>query len=91
MPAVIETHELEIEIEYVETHDLTIETIERPQPRQTRPGFWRMLMHGISTYLTSLRRERHAPVCRVSRPFETPMDRLVREHPYLAIYALAII
>jgi hypothetical protein len=89
MPAVIETHELEIE--YVETHDLTIETLERPQPRGVRPGFWRTLAHGITTYLTPTPRERHAPVCGVRRPFETPMDRLVREHPSLATYALAII
>ena len=89
MPAVIETHELDID--YVETHDLAIETIERSRPRQTRPGFWRMLAHGISTYLTSLRRERHVPVCRVSRPFETPMDRFIREHPFVALYALAMI
>ena len=89
MPAVIETHELDID--YVETHELTIETRERPPARQTRPGFWRMLAHGIATYLTPTRRERHAPRCPVSRPFETPMDRLVREHPSLAPYALAII
>ena len=89
MPAVIETHELDID--YVETHELTIETRERPPARQTRPGFWRMLAHGIATYLPPTPRERHTPVCPVSRPFETPMDRLVREHPSLAPYALAII
>jgi hypothetical protein len=27
----------------------------------------------------------------VSRPFETPMDRLIRERPFLAIYALSMI
>jgi hypothetical protein len=87
MPSIIETHELEIE--HVETYDLSIE--ERPPARQTRPGFWRTLVHGITTYPTLTRHERHAPVCRMSRPFETPMDRLVREHPSLATYALAMI
>jgi hypothetical protein len=90
MPSVMDAPELEIE--YVETqHDLTIETIERPPVRQTRPGFWRTLMHGITTYLTPTRHERHTGACRVSRSFETPMDRLVREYPSLATYALAII
>jgi len=45
MPAVIETHELEIED--VETHDLTIETLERPTAHRVRPGFWRTLARGI--------------------------------------------
>jgi hypothetical protein len=89
MPSVMDAPELEID--YVETHDLTIETIERPPARQTRRGFWRTLTHGITTYLTPTPRERHAPMCRVNRPFETPMDRLVREHPSLATYALAMI
>jgi len=93
MPSVMDAPEL---VDYVETHDLTIETIERierewPRPRRARPGFWRTLTHRITTYLTPTRRERHAPVCRVNRPFETPMDRLVREHPSLAPYALAMI
>ena len=87
MSAITETHELEIE--HVETYDLSIE--ERPPTRQTRPGFWRTLVRRITTYPTPTRYERHAPVCRISRPFETPMDRLVREHPSLATYALAMI
>ena len=87
MPAIIETREFEIE--HVETYDLSIKA--RPPARQTRPGFWRTLVYGITTYLTPTRHERHAPVCHVSRPFETPMDRLVREHPSLATYALAMI
>ncbi len=86
MPAIIETHELEIE--HGETYDLSIEA--QPPARQPRPEFWRTLVHGITTSLTPTRHERHAPVCRVSRPFETPMDRLVREHPSLATYALAM-
>ena len=89
MPSVMDAPELETA--YVETYDLTIETIARPEPRGVRPGFWRTLVHGITTYLTPTPRERHAPVCSVRRPFEAPMDRLVREHPSLATYALAII
>jgi hypothetical protein len=88
MPSVMDAPEL---VEYVETHDLTIETIERPAARRVPPGFWRTLAHGISTYLTSLRHERPAPSCHVSHRFETPMDRFVREYPSLAIYALAMI
>jgi hypothetical protein len=88
MLAIIDTHDLEME--HIETYDVSIE---RPQPpaRQTRPGFWRTLVHGITTYLTLTRHERHAPLCHVSRPFETPMDRLIRERPFLAISALSMI
>jgi hypothetical protein len=81
----------EREIVYVETYDLTIETIARPEPCGVHPGFWHTLVHGITAYLTPTPRERHAPLCSVRRPFEIPMDRLVREHPSLATYALAII
>jgi hypothetical protein len=87
MPSVMDTPELEIA--HVETYDLSIE--EQPRARDARPGFWRTLAHGITTYLASTPHERPAPVCRVSRPFETPMDRLVREHPSVATYALAMI
>jgi hypothetical protein len=86
MPAVMDTHELKLE--HVETHDLTIET---PQTRRARPGFWRSLMQGITMYLTATPRERQAPACSVPRPFEPPMDRLIREHPSLSVYALALI
>jgi len=88
MLAIIDTHDLEME--HVETYDVPIEG---PQPpaRQTRPGFWRTLVHRITTYLTMTRHERHAPLCHVSRPFETPIDRLIRERPFLAIYALSMI
>jgi hypothetical protein len=87
MPSVMDAPEM---IEYVETHDLTIETLERPQVRRARPGFWRMLAHKITTHLSPLPREQHAPLCSAPRPFEAPMDRLVREHPSLAVYALAL-
>jgi hypothetical protein len=88
MPSVMDAPELK---EYVETHNLTIETSERPPAHRVRPGFSRTLAQRILTSLTPTRRERHAPVCPVRRPFEAPMDRLVREHPSLAPYALAII
>jgi hypothetical protein len=88
MPSVMDAPEL---VEYVETHDLTIETIERPQPSRVRPGFWHSLGHKITRDLTSTHHERHAPVCSARRPFEAPMDRLVREHPSLSVYALALI
>ena len=81
----------ELENAYVEAHDLTIETIERPQPRRVRPGFWRTLAHKITRYLSPTPREQHAPLHRVHRPFEAPMDRFVRECPYLSVYALALI
>ena len=88
MPSVMDALEL---VEYGETHDLHIETLERPQPRRARPGFWHTLAQKMTRYLPPTRRERHAPVCSTPRPFETSIDRLVREHPSLAVYALALI
>jgi hypothetical protein len=90
MPSVMDAPEL---VEYVETHDPTIETIEqeRPQPHRTRPRFWRTLAHKITGYLTPTPREWHEGAYQVSRPYEAPMDRLVREYPYLSVYALALI
>jgi hypothetical protein len=87
MPAIIDTPEL-VEIEQIETHDLTIEQC---PARKARPGFWRMLAHGIIAHLTPTPRERYAPVCSVPRPFEMPLDRVAREYPSLALFALAII
>ena len=40
MPSVIDAPELEIA--YVETHDLPVE---QPQLGRAHPGFWRMLAH----------------------------------------------
>jgi len=88
MPSVMDAPEL---IAYVETHDLTRETRERPHRRRARPGFWRTLAQKITRYLPPPLRQRYASVCYASRPFETPMDRLAREYPFLAAYALAII
>jgi hypothetical protein len=64
---------------------------ERPQARGARPGFWRSLAHGITTYLTPTPREWPMPSGSVRRPFETPMDRLVQESSSLSLLALAII
>ena len=85
MPAVMDTSEL---LEHVEMHDLHIE---KPRARGPRPGFWRTLTHGITSHLTPTPRAKQAPSCSTHRPFEAPMDRLVREHPSLAILALSII
>jgi hypothetical protein len=74
--------------EFVETHDLTIE---RPQARHARPGFWHMLVHKITTGLYHRPLKWHAPSCSVPCSFDTPMDMLVREHPSLSVYALALI
>jgi hypothetical protein len=78
-------------MEYVDTYDLTIETMERPPACRVHPGFWRTLAHGISTYLSALRRGRHPSSCRVSRPFEPSIDRFAQEYPSFALYALAMI
>jgi hypothetical protein len=85
MPSVMDTPEL---VEYVETHDLTIKTPERPQPRRGRPGFWRTLVHRITTHLTPTPREQHVPSCSPRRPFETPADLLARQYPTLYLRAI---
>jgi hypothetical protein len=82
MPSVMDTPEL---VEYVETHDLAIETLEQLQPCGARPSFWRSLVHKITTHLTP------APACSTRRPIETPVDWLVREHPSHSVYVLAMI
>ena len=84
MPPVIDTPNYD----HVEAH--TLES-ERPQARGARPGFWRSLAHGITMSLTPMPREWPVPLCSVRRPFETPMDRLVRESSSLSLLALAII
>jgi hypothetical protein len=85
MPSVMDAPEL---VEYVEIHDLTIETLERPQPRGARPGFWRTLAHKITTHLRPTPRRRHAPSCSTPRPVETPTDLLARQYPALYIRAI---
>ena len=90
MPSVLDAPEL---IEYVETYELTTHelTIELPQPRRAHPGFWHRLAHEMTKHLTHTPRARQAPSCSRHRPFEAPMDRLVREHPSLAPLALSVI
>ena len=85
MPSVMDAPE---RVEYVETHDLTIETPEWPQPRRARPGFWRTLVHRITTHLTPTPREQHVPSCSPRRPFETPADLLARQYPTLYLQAI---
>ena len=84
MPSVMDAPELR---EYVGTHDLTIETDERPQIRRVRPGFWRTLRHKMRALLRSAPCKRHAPSCSIPRPFETPADQLARQYPALYIRA----
>ena len=84
MPSVMEAPEL---VEYVETHDITIETIELPQPRRARPGFWRTLAHKMTAHLRPTPRKRHTSSCSIPRPFETPADQLARQYPSLYIRA----
>jgi hypothetical protein len=84
MPSVTDASEL---IEHVETHDLTIEMLERPHRGRARPGFWRTLTHTITRHLRPTPRQRHALSCSVPRPFETPTDLLAREYPNLYIRA----
>ena len=86
MPSVLDTPEL---VEDVETHDLTIETIERPRPHRARPGFWRTLAHKIAGYFTPTPRKQHASSCHAHRPFETPADQLARQYPTLYLRALS--
>jgi hypothetical protein len=85
MPSVMDAPEL---IEYLETHDLTLETLERPQPRPVHPGFWRTLVHRITPYLTPKRREHHTSSCSTRRPYEAPTDLLARQYPTLYLRAL---
>ena len=83
MPSVMDAPEI---IEYVETHDLTIETLERPQARRACPGCWRTLAQTIAGYFTPSPRQQHTPVP-APRPFETPADQLARQYPSLFIRA----
>lgn len=90
MPAVIDTPE-RIDLEQIDDVEPCALTIEQPRTRLTRPGFWRMLAHRITTFLTPRSHTRHIPACHVSRPFEMPMDQLIRENPSLSMYALSMI
>jgi len=84
MPFVMDAPEL---VEYVETHDLHIETIERPQPRRARPGFWRTLVNKITAHRSPTPRKQSTSSCSLPRPFETPADQLARQYPTLYLRA----
>jgi hypothetical protein len=84
MPSVMDASEL---VESVETPDLIIETLNRPQPRRSCPGCWRPLAQWIATHLIPRRRERHGPSCSAHLPFESPADRLARQYPTLVLRA----
>jgi len=91
MPAVMDAPKL---VEHIEIHALTIEETrerERPQSRRAHPGFWRTLAHTSTGYLTPTPPASYALSCSAPRPFEMPMDRLVREHPFLAASGLALL
>jgi hypothetical protein len=85
MSTMLDTPEV---FEHVETDNLPIE---QPPGPGARPGFWRALAHRVTAYLMHTSRARHAPSYRASRPCETPMDQLIREHPALSAHALAIV
>ena len=72
-------------MEYVDTYDLTIETMEQRESGRPRLGWWRTLVQRLKTSLTPAPRERHVMSC------ETAQDRCVREYPSFALYALAMI
>ena len=84
MPSVMDAPEL---VEYVETHDLTIETGERPQPRRAHSGFWRSLAQKIARFFTPTPRMQHASSCHAPRPFATPADQFARQYPTLYLRA----
>jgi hypothetical protein len=90
MPSVLDAPEL---LEYVDTHALTPHglTIEQPQPRRARPGFWRTLVHGLTQHLTPTSCASQASTYSGPRPFEAPIDRLLREYPSLAPLVLCIL
>ncbi len=85
MPSVLATPE---RIEHIETPHLPAE---RPQARHAPPGCLQTLAHWVVRHMIHPPHARQAPSSWVRRPFETPMDRLVREYPLISLYALALI
>jgi len=63
--------------------------LEQPQAHRTRLGFWRTLIHRITTHNTL--HEKQVALCTARRPFEAPIDQLVREHPSLSVCVLATV
>jgi hypothetical protein len=90
VPAVIDTPE-RIDLAQIDEVEPCALTIEQPRTRLARPGFWRMLAHRITMFLTPRSHARHTPACHVHRPFEAPIDRLIRENPSLSVYTLSIV
>ena len=84
MPSVMDAPE---RVKYVETHDLTIETIEQPQPRRAHPGFWRTLAYKITSHLRHTPRKQPVPLCSAYRPIEISADLLARQYANLYIRA----
>ena len=78
---------------HIATHPLTTRELplERHYRRATRLSFSRTLLHRLTNALTSTPRTQQAPSGRVRRSYEAPMDLCVREHPSLAILALALV
>ena len=85
MPSVLDVPEL---TEHIETYELPIQ---KPRAHRARVGFWRLPVHWMTRHLTDAPHASQAPSCRTPHPFETPMDRLIREHPSVSLIALAIL
>jgi hypothetical protein len=90
VPAVIDTPE-RLDLEQIDDVEPCALTIEQPRTRLVRPGFWRLLARKLTASLTPCSYARHTPICHGNRPFEAPMDRLIRENPSLSVYALSMI
>ena len=88
MPSVMDAPE---RVAYVETLDLTIETIEQPQPRRAQPGFWRTLAYTITSHLRPIVRKQPAPLCSAYRPIEISADLLARQYATLYLRAICSI
>ena len=85
MPAICTTHEL-------------IERITTPEPLSPQPlvhgkalHALHALVHKVTSYLAYTPRAQYIPVGGSALTCEAPIDRLVREHPALSCYALAMV
>lgn len=85
MPAICATPAL---VQYVTT---PANFSEQPQVRRVSRGFWRRLALKMSSHPEQTPQARYVPAYQVQRAFEAPLDRSMREHPSLSLYALAII
>lgn len=87
MPSVLDAPESSERIAHLDVPDLYLA---KPSTPRSRPGFWRTLVCGMTTHLIHTPRVQQAPSYSSHRPFETPMDRVAREQPWLSILALTI-